>query len=75
MASDLTIGSAYNFYVIALNFNGQSSASPIALLYSCLIPSDLAIPTYSSSTSTSLTISWSPPLHNNGCILDSYALF
>lgn len=53
---NLTIGQSYRFKVTALNFNGESADSNEVIFYSCLPPTNLAAPTYSSSTSTTLTI-------------------
>lgn len=74
-ATGLNTNSAYNFYLVAVNFNGDSPASSTSLLYSCLPPTGLAPVEYSSSTATTLTVKWNAPAYNNGCPLISYKLY
>ena len=72
---NLTIGKSYRFVVRALNFNGESGDSDEEIFYSCLPPTNMAAPTYISSTTTSLTIRWAPPKQLNGCPLIYYKVY
>ena len=69
LASGLQSGTAYRFKVRAMNFNGDSPDSDEFIFYTCLAPSNLSAPVYDSSTTTTLTLSWSPPSKMNGCPL------
>ncbi len=71
----LTKGKIYYFYVVALNANGASLASPELTAYSCALPSGLAAPTLSTSTTTSLYLKWTPPTSDGGCSLTQYSLY
>ncbi len=71
----LTTGNAYSFYVEAINFNGVGQPSDETFAFSCLAPWGLAIPKYVTSTRTSISISWRPPLLDGGCPIYTYALY
>lgn len=60
-ATHLTSSSQYQFAVSALNFNGEGSKSPVLLVNTCIPPSGSPKPTLTTSTTTSITISWSNP--------------
>lgn len=74
LVEDLAQGQAYRFKVNALNYNGLGTESSEVTLYSCLPPSEIDIPVFSSSTETALTIQWSAPSETNGCPLTGYEL-
>lgn len=57
----MTSGKAYRYKVRSINFNGESDDSDESLIYNCLAPTDIALPSYVSSTSTTLTLKWSSP--------------
>lgn len=40
----LTTGLPYNFYVVAINYVGESTASTVSTFYSCIAPSGLSKP-------------------------------
>jgi len=68
-------GKAYRFKVAGINFNGEGPASASATLFMCLSPYNMTAPTYASSSSTSLTINWSPPVELNGCPISYYEVY
>ena len=74
-ATGLVTGQAYSFYVVAINYNGVGEASDETFAFSCLAPWGMAIPKYVSSTKSSITISWRPPLLDGGCPIYTYALY
>jgi len=61
--------------VVAINYNGIGEPSDETFAYSCLAPWGMAIPQYISSTKTTITISWRPPLLDGGCPIYTYALY
>ena len=44
-------------------------------MYTCVPPSQLAPPSFVSTTTTSMTISWDAPLNDGGCPITGYAIF
>ena len=75
LVSGLEEGRAYRFKVAALNYNGLSTESDESVLYACLPPAHMALPTYKSSTETTLTLQWIAPTDTNGCPLTGYELY
>ena len=71
----LTPGVKYNFYVTAVNFNGEGTSSNKAEIISCVAPSGVQAPSLIDSTSTSITLRWTQPQDTGGCSITSYALF
>jgi len=71
----LITGESYSFYVEALNFNGVGTPSAETFAYICLAPWGFAVPLYVSSTKTSITIAWKPPLLDGGCPIYTYQLY
>lgn len=45
LKTGLTNGLYYSFKVYAINYNGMSSASPVASYYACAEPTNFAAPT------------------------------
>lgn len=74
-ATHLTSSSQYQFAVSALNFNGEGSKSPVLLVNTCIPPSGSPKPTLTTSTTTSITISWSNPANDGGCAIQGFAIF
>jgi hypothetical protein len=70
----LTSGSFYQFKLVATNFNGDSEMSDPLERYSCLPPSEPAVPQKVSGTRTQLKLKWSEP-EDGGCHITSYNLF
>ena len=50
-----------------MNFNGEGPASPIVSLRPCTVPAGLARPNIDKISSTSVSISWLPPISDGGC--------
>ena len=65
----------YRFYVTGVNFNGEGAASGIAYLNLCTMPSNLKTPTITGVTSTTISIAWSSPASNGGCLVQGYNLY
>jgi len=55
---NLVTGAYYSFYVVAVDFNGESLESESAVFVVCLAPTHIDSPDYVSSTQTSFTLSW-----------------
>lgn len=68
----LETGETYGFYVQVLNYNGASAASPILSVAACEGPSGFTSLERVSSSPTSLTIAWRPPLDDGGCSVLRY---
>jgi len=71
----LTTGRAYQFAVVAHNFNGAGTSSETVELYSCVLPSQFSAPYRIGSSATSLEIGWTPPEDSGGCAITGYAVF
>jgi hypothetical protein len=69
-------GETYIFRVFAVNFNGRSTAigNTVEIL-TCGLPLYFAQPTYVTSSRTSISIEWSPPLDDGGCQIFDYAIY
>jgi hypothetical protein len=74
VASNLTTGLPYRFNVNSLNINGISVDSPIATIYSCLVPSNVNPPYKISTTSSSLTVGWNEP-KANACPIIGFSIY
>jgi hypothetical protein len=70
----LTTGLPYRFYIVAKNIIGLSVPSNYLTVYSCTNPSGLSRPVQGTVTQSSVTISWSAPLDNGGCLVTSYSI-
>jgi hypothetical protein len=73
----LTTGANYKFKVVAYNFNGPSSDSPISEFRVCGDPSGMAQPFRVSATVTtpSITVGWQEPTSNGGCPILGYIVY
>jgi hypothetical protein len=71
----LTATEQYTFVIYSVNFNGLSDASSTVDAYSCGIPDYFDAPTYITSTSTYIHISWTAPLYNGGCPITDYGIY
>lgn len=60
------LGSTYNVRVRAYNYNGPSDWSTSASFNMCSLPSGFADPTIISTTTTTITVSWTPPTSDGG---------
>lgn len=67
-------GLPYRFYVVAKNIIGLSAPSNYLTVYSCTNPSGLDRPVQGAVTQTSVSISWSAPADNGGCLVTSYSI-
>jgi titin len=70
----LVRGGLYSFKVSALNLNGEGANSTVVSIYACDAPSQPAVPTRVSSTTTTITLTWIPPTTDGGCSLTGYSL-
>ena len=71
----LTTGTYYRFKVTAYNINGEGPASTEMTTYACEAPSTMAAPVRTASTATTMTIRWTHPEDNGGCLITSFAVF
>lgn len=71
----LTAGKAYDFKVVAHNFNGAGTVSADFSFRSCILPSGFAAPTRKTSTATTVELEWQPPSDSGGCAITGYAVF
>jgi titin len=74
-ATGLTVGVLHQFKVVAVNFNGNSQESDPLSVHACVAPSAPPAPERVTGTSTSITLSWTPPTDNGGCLLTGFKLF
>lgn len=75
LVENLIAGDIYQFKLQTLNFNGASANSSIYTYNSCLPPSGLVAPWRTDSTTSSISLQWSEPLHDGGCPITGYAVF
>jgi hypothetical protein len=73
-STNLTTDLPYRFKLYSLNINGASPASTVAVIYSCLIPSNVSTPYMISTSTTSIMIGWTEP-SANGCPIIGFAIF
>lgn len=68
-----TTGQIYTFRAFAVNFNGRSSqpGNSVAVL-ACGLPRYMDQPVRVTSSSTSITLKWSPPADDGGCPIYDY---
>ena len=76
--SGLVLGHTYAVSVGAVNAIGEGARSVALSVHTGVIPSKMSgasAPVLSSSTSTSITISWLPPSYNGGASLTEYRVY
>ena len=71
--TQLTVGASYTISVAALNAVGEGAAASITVV-AAGVPSKLSAPSVSASTTTSITLTWSPPSFNGGSAVTSYLI-
>ena len=74
LATNLS-GKLYNVRVRAYNFNGPSSWSTSATFNMWTLPSGFADPVITATTSTTITVQWTPPTSDGGWPILGYAVF
>lgn len=78
MLKDLVLGHSYEVSVSAVNAIGEGAKSTALPLHTGVAPSKMMgphAPRLSSSSSTSITISWLPPSYNGGASLSAYRVY
>jgi hypothetical protein len=73
--SNITEGSYYRFKYRAKNIVGWSSYSPVAYILAATIPTAPPAPTYVSSTSTTISLSFSQTLDDGGSEVTLYKIY
>lgn len=73
--NNLSVLHSYRFYLKAINFNGEGPASNIVELTPCTSPFNLARPSIESVSSSTITISWLPPVSDGGCMITGYKIY
>lgn len=72
----LVTGETYTFRTFAVNFNGRSTqVGKQVNVLACGWPRVMDLPTYVTSTRTSITLKWAPPVDDGGCAIHGYAVF
>jgi hypothetical protein len=71
----VTTGTKYSFRHKAFNFNGESVYSDIIETYACISPAAPGAPTWVTSTTTTIELSWTGSIDDGGCPITGYALF
>lgn len=72
---NLVTGRLYKFKHVALNKVGESVASTTQSIYACVAPSGFERPVVTTSTETSITITWKDPKDNGGCPITGFKVF
>lgn len=75
LVDGLVNGHYYKFRALALDYNGNYSASPNASFYACTAPAEFVAPLVTSQTSTTMVLEWAPPEDTGGCSITGYAVF
>jgi hypothetical protein len=57
-ATNLTVGTLYQFKVVALNFNGASAASPLLSVHACVAPGPPSAVQRVTGDRTSISLAW-----------------
>jgi hypothetical protein len=71
----VTTGGLYSFRHKAINYNGESEYSTVFKTYACVSPSPPGKPTWITSTTTAISLSWTPSIDDGGCPIIEYQLF
>ena len=75
IVDDLKTGNLYKFRISAYNFNGEGPLSNELITYACVAPSKMSAPVRTSSTRSSIDLTWDQPSDNGGCTILGYAVF
>lgn len=70
-----TTGVKYSLRYKAINANGDSSYSDVFEAYACEAPSAPGAPTWVTSTTASISLSWTLSTDDGGCPVIGYGLF
>mmetsp|Transcript_30242 Transcript_30242/g.29560 ORF Transcript_30242/g.29560 Transcript_30242/m.29560 type:complete len:364 (+) Transcript_30242:1022-2113(+) len=73
--NNLNTGEYYSFYVVAVNYNGESPISSELQAPVCVAPQDLSPPYYIASTTSTITLGWTSPADDGGCPIITYELY
>ena len=68
-------GSKYSFRHKAVNYNGDSVYSDVLETYACVSPTAPGTPTWITSTTTSISVSWTSSVDDGGCPIIEYSLY
>ncbi len=71
--TQLTVGSSYTISVSAINAVGEGTTASITVV-AAGVPSQLSAPSVTSSTTSSITLTWNPPSFNGGSPVTSYLI-
>ena len=72
---NLQRGELYRFYVTAVNYVGEGTQSPQAVLLCAATPTAPGQPTIISSSPTSISFRWTAPADNGGVPIQTYQIF
>lgn len=75
LVTSLTANLPYRFMVQAYNYNGAGANSSVATFYPCDLPTGMATPTRTASTTTDITISWTEPTSHGSCPITGYVVY
>ena len=68
-------GKKYSFRHKAVNYNGDSIYSDVLETYACVSPTAPSTPTWITSTTTSISLSWTSSVDDGGCPIIEYSLY
>lgn len=68
-------GKKYSFRHRSFNANGESAYSPVLQTYACVAPTAPGAPTWVTSTTSSISLSWEGSTDDGGCPIVEYRLF
>jgi hypothetical protein len=71
----VTTGSKYSFRHKSINANGESDYSTMLETFACVSPTAPGTPTWVTSTTSSITVSWEGSSDDGGCPIVEYRLF
>jgi hypothetical protein len=71
----LTPGKTYDITVTAVNSIGESLESTVLTIYAGTLPSKITDVSLKASTTTSITVQWTPPSSNGGLSLTKYTIY
>lgn len=74
VATNLTVGTLYQFKVSAINFNGPSALSNALSVHACVLPGPASAPERIAGDRTSISLAWQAPTDDGGCGVEGYQL-